>query len=137
MISKRLTYGTIVLLAAAALPAFAQVDIKAAFVKHLKTSKDFTLKVADQMPEATYNFKLTPPQMSFAEQMVHLSQTLDAFLSSFGGERPSDAKPATMSNAGAGCPGSAHTVGWIGPSTSTSDSWQKATKFSLLDGLQC
>jgi uncharacterized damage-inducible protein DinB len=83
--------------AAAARPACAQTDIKALVLKHLQTSRDFTLKVADQMPEATYNFKLTPPQMSFAEQMVHLSQTLDAFLSSFGGERPSDAKPATMS----------------------------------------
>jgi len=84
-------------LAAASLPAFAQVDAKAAYLKHLKTSKDFTLKVANQMPEASYDFKLTPPQMSFAEQLVHLSQSLDFFLASFSGEKPKGSKPASMS----------------------------------------
>jgi hypothetical protein len=54
-------------------PASAQMDIRAIAVKHLTTSRDFTLKVADQMPDADYGFKLTPPQMSFAEQMVHLA----------------------------------------------------------------
>jgi uncharacterized damage-inducible protein DinB len=83
------------LLALASTQAFAQ-DIKATYLKHLKTSRDFSLKVAAQMPEATYDFKLTPPQMSFAEQMVHLSGSLDYFLSSFSGEKPSGAKPASM-----------------------------------------
>ena len=55
-------------------PARAQVDIKAAVIKHLTTSRDFTLKVANQMPEADYGVKLTPPQMSFAEQMAHLAE---------------------------------------------------------------
>src|ERR1700688_4874422 len=85
----------IALMATAALPAFAQIDVKAAFLKHLKTSKDFTLKVADQMPESTYDFKLTPPQMSFAEQMVHLSQAFDEFLAPLTGESVSG-KPASM-----------------------------------------
>jgi len=70
---------TLALIAAAATPAFAQMDVKAVVVRHLKISREFTLKVADQMPEASYDFKLTPPQMSFAEQMVHLSQTLNDF----------------------------------------------------------
>jgi len=83
-------------LAAASLPAFSQVDVKAAYLKHLKVSKDFTLKVANQMPEASYNFKLTPPQMSFAEQIVHLSQSMDFFLSSFSGQKPKESKPASM-----------------------------------------
>jgi uncharacterized damage-inducible protein DinB len=78
--------------------AFAQ-DIKATYLKHLKTSREFTLKVAGQMPEASYDFKLTPPQMSFAEQMVHLSGSLDFFLSSFSGEKPKNAKPASMKKA--------------------------------------
>jgi len=82
----------------AASPIFAQ-DIKATVVKHLKTSRDFTLKVAGQMPEASYDFKLTPPQMSFADQMVHLSGSLDFFLSSFSGEKPKNAKPASMKKA--------------------------------------
>src|SRR5215467_3985315 len=77
--------------------AFAQADAKAAVLKHLKTSRDFTLKVADQMPESSYDFKLTPPQMSFAEQMVHLSQAFDEYLSPFFGGTPNPAKPASLS----------------------------------------
>ena len=84
------------LIASSAVPAFAQVDVKAAVLKHLKTSREFTLKVADQMPESTYDFKLTPPQMSFAEQMVHISQSLEYFLATIAGEKPNAGKPASM-----------------------------------------
>jgi len=84
------------LVSAVALPAVAQTDIKAIVLKHLKTSRDFTLKVAEQMPESTYDFKLTPPQMSFAEQMVHLSQSLAVFVSPFSGEQPNPSKPVSM-----------------------------------------
>ena len=90
---------TIVLIASSAVPAFAQVDVKAAVLKHLKTSREFTLKVADQMPESTYDFKLTPPQMSFAEQMVHLSQSMEFFVSPIYGEKGNPAKPASMKKA--------------------------------------
>jgi uncharacterized damage-inducible protein DinB len=84
-------------IAVASLPAFAQADFKDAVVKHLKTSRDFTLKVADQMPEADYGFKLTPPQMSFAEQITHLAQEQAGFLSTFSGGKPDSGKPASMS----------------------------------------
>ena len=90
---------TIALIATAALPAFAQMDVKAAFLKHLKTSKEFTLKVANQMPDASYDFKLTPPQMSFAEQMVHLSQALDFFVSPIFGEKANPPKAPSMKKA--------------------------------------
>ena len=56
---------TLACIAVASIPAFAQTGAKAAIVKHLTTSRDFTLKVAEQMPEADYAFKLTPPQMSW------------------------------------------------------------------------
>jgi uncharacterized damage-inducible protein DinB len=88
----------IAVLAATAIPAFAQ-DFKAAALKHLKISKDFTLQVANQMPEASYDFKLTPPQMSFAEQMVHLSQSSAFFVAPIFGEKPAPAKPASMKKA--------------------------------------
>src|SRR5215831_18671735 len=88
---------TVVFTALTGLPVFAQLDVKAAVVKHLKTSRDFTLKVAEQMPEADYGFKLTPPQMSFAEQMVHLAQEQSGFLSPFSGPAPAQSKPASMS----------------------------------------
>jgi hypothetical protein len=99
MLSHRLRFTTAwipVLLAAAALPASAETDIKSIVLKHLQTSRDFTLKVADQMPESAYSFKLTPPQMSFAEQMVHLSQALEVFWSPFFGGSPAFAKPASF-----------------------------------------
>jgi len=87
------------LLAAAALPASAQTDLKPTVLKHLQTSRDFTLKVADQMPESAYSFKLTPPQMSFAEQMLHLSQALTVFWTPFFSGSPEFAKPSSLSKA--------------------------------------
>jgi uncharacterized damage-inducible protein DinB len=83
-------------LALAGLPAFGQVDVKAAFLKHLKISRDFTLKVADQMPEADYGFKLTPPQMSFADQITHLAQSQTEFLGAFSNGQLNPGKPASM-----------------------------------------
>ena len=77
-------------------PAHAQ-DVTATVVKHLTTSRDFTLKVADQMPEADYGFKLTPPQMSFAEQMVHLAQEQAGLLAPLSAQAPARSKPASMS----------------------------------------
>jgi len=78
-------------------PAVAQTDIKAIVVKHLTTSRNFTLKVAEQMPEADYGFKLTPPQMSFGEQMAHLASDQANLLAPFTNAKPSPGKPASMS----------------------------------------
>ena len=89
----RLTSLTSILACACVLfatqPVSAQTDIKAIIVKHLTTSRDFTLKVADQMPEADYGFKLTPPQMSFAEQMTHLASEQAGLLAPFSSENRS------------------------------------------------
>jgi uncharacterized damage-inducible protein DinB len=84
---------------AAAIPAHSQDFVKDTIVKHLKTSKAFTLKVAEAMPEGSYDFKLTPPQMSFAEQMVHLSQGFEYFTSGFTGAKPNPGKAASMKKA--------------------------------------
>jgi uncharacterized damage-inducible protein DinB len=78
-------------------PVEAQANTAAIVVKHLNTSRDFTLKVADQMPEADYGFKLTPPQMSFAEQMVHLAGDQANLLAPLTGGKPKPSKPASMS----------------------------------------
>jgi uncharacterized damage-inducible protein DinB len=85
------------ILVALAIPALGQTPFQAEVVKHLTTSRDFTLKVADAMPAADYGFKLTPPQMSFAEQMTHLSQSLNYFLSTFSGQKPNPGKPKSES----------------------------------------
>ncbi len=86
---------SLILLAAAvaAVPVCAQDNVKADILKHLRTSREFTVKVAEAMPAADYGFKLTPPQMSFAGQMVHLAQSLTYFTSPFLGEKPNPAKP--------------------------------------------
>jgi uncharacterized damage-inducible protein DinB len=94
--SSMIPYMAIAFMAAFAAPAFAQNEVQLV-LKHLKTSQEFTLKVADQMPEADYSFKLTPPQMSFAEQIVHLTQALDEYVTPFSGQKPNPAKPASMS----------------------------------------
>jgi uncharacterized damage-inducible protein DinB len=78
------------------IPVLAQGDFQSTIAKHLKTSRDFTVKVAEAMPATNYDFKLTPPQMSFAEQLVHLSQGLTYFLSTFSGEKPNPGKPKSM-----------------------------------------
>ena len=97
MTSRLCIPRTLVVFAAlAGIPAFAQTDAKAAVLKHLKTSRDFTLKVADQMPEADYGFKLTPPQMSFAEQMAHIAQDQAYILAPFSSNSPDPGKPASM-----------------------------------------
>lgn len=90
-------FSLITVMAALGAPLMAQSDVKAAVLKHLQTSRDFTLKVADQMPEADYGFKLTPAQMSFGEQMVHLAQGHEYFLSGIFGQKPNPGKPASMS----------------------------------------
>jgi uncharacterized damage-inducible protein DinB len=87
------------LTAAIVAPSFAQGDVKTAILKHLKTSREFTLKVAEQMPAADYDFKLTPPQMSFAEQLVHLSQSGEYFLSPMFGTKANPGKPASLKKA--------------------------------------
>ena len=83
-------------------PAFPQnstasPDIKSVILKHLKTSEDFSAKVAEAMPAENYDFKLTAEQMSFGGQMTHLSQALGYFTSAFTGEKPGGKKPASNS----------------------------------------
>ena len=84
-------------LAALAMPALGQTTFQAEVVKHLTTSRDFTLKVAEAMPAADYGFKLTPPQMSFAGQMIHISQSFTYFLSTFSGQKANPGKPKSES----------------------------------------
>jgi uncharacterized damage-inducible protein DinB len=43
------------------------------FIHDWQISRQFTLDVADAMPAEFYNFKPTPEQMTFGEQMVHIA----------------------------------------------------------------
>jgi uncharacterized damage-inducible protein DinB len=104
MLTSRLGWGLMLsLLCGFGAGARAQSDsnseMKAVFLKHLAISRDFTLKVAEQMPAADYDFKLTPEQMSFGEQMVHLAQTFDEFVSPVSGKKLELGNPASMGKA--------------------------------------
>src|SRR5690348_12318277 len=45
------------------------------FVKDWQISKQFTLAVAEKMPEADYGFKATPAEMSFGGLMLHIADS--------------------------------------------------------------
>src|SRR5919199_5828114 len=95
----------VVLLSATVLsPAFGQElsasgDLKTMVLKHLKTSEEFTVKVAEAMPEADYEFKLTPDQMTFGGQFTHLSQAVLHYLAPLFSEKPASEKPPSAKKA--------------------------------------
>jgi len=58
----------------AGLPAFAQADIKAAVVKHLKTSRDFTL--INRIPDFWDNLNRTIYEVKFISGEVRYTQQI-------------------------------------------------------------
>ena len=85
-------------------PAFGQElsasgDLKTMVLKHLKTSEEFTVKVAEAMPESDYDFKLTPDQMTFGGQITHLAQAILHYLAPLSTEKPAASKPASTKKA--------------------------------------
>src|SRR3954469_18247287 len=95
----------VVLLTATVLgPAFGQElsasgDLKTMVLKHLKTSEEFTVKVAEAMPEADYDFKLMPDQMTFGGQITHLTQAVLHYLAPLSTEKTAASKPASTKKA--------------------------------------
>jgi uncharacterized damage-inducible protein DinB len=63
---------------------------------HWNTSKEFTIAVAKQMPDADYSFKPNPEQMSFGEQMAHIATSNAYFFSLFTGGKSPISKPANF-----------------------------------------
>ena len=72
LITMRTTLLSLFLVAVAPVFGFDDSTVKL-LKKHVQTSRDFTIAVAKQMPDDQYAFKLTPEQMSFGEQMVHIA----------------------------------------------------------------
>jgi uncharacterized damage-inducible protein DinB len=54
-------------------PAMLPVDD---FIRDWQISKRFTLAVAQAMPASSYDFKATPEEMTFGDQMIHLTASL-------------------------------------------------------------
>ena len=48
---------------------------RADFIQNWKTSKEFTIAVAEAMPEEFYGYKANPAEMSFAGLMVHIANS--------------------------------------------------------------
>jgi hypothetical protein len=82
-----------------ALPALAGEDIVPKLLQHWKTSKAYTIAIAQQMPEADYGFRPNPDEMTFKEQLMHIAGMNDYFMSKITGVKAPLAKPATLDKA--------------------------------------
>jgi len=61
---------------------FDSLFLDAAIAK-LQNSNEYTLKVANLMPEEKYGFKPVPDEMSFGEQLLHIASNLNWLTSSY------------------------------------------------------
>jgi uncharacterized damage-inducible protein DinB len=57
-------------------------------VQKLENAKDYTIAVASLMPDSLYNYSPSPAEMSFREQLIHISQNLYWLSSSYIAEKP-------------------------------------------------
>ncbi|MCM5530631.1 DinB family protein [Parasegetibacter sp. NRK P23] len=66
----------------------------------LENSKEYTLKVADLMPEHQYGFRPTKEEMSFGEQLLHICSNLGWLSSSYlsTGNNPVSKKDSNLQN---------------------------------------
>ena len=48
-----------------------------------KNAKNYTLKIAELMPEEKYDFKPVPEEMSFGEQLVHIAKNMNWLSSAY------------------------------------------------------
>jgi uncharacterized damage-inducible protein DinB len=87
--------------AAATLPLASAADNEIeVFTAHWKKSKDLTLKVAEAMPPANYDYKPFNGASSFGAEMQHLAQAEGFYLGQLGkGGRPPSAPKGDTSKA--------------------------------------
>ncbi len=53
------------------------------FAKKWENAKVYTIKFAEAMPEADYNYKPVPAEMTFGEQLVHIAQNMTGLSSAY------------------------------------------------------
>ncbi|MBV8828285.1 MAG: DinB family protein [Acidobacteriaceae bacterium] len=66
-------------------------------VKHWQTSRDFSVAVAEAMPEDAYSFKASEPEMNFGEQINHIALANANYCSAALGTKSSVVKGADNS----------------------------------------
>ncbi len=69
------------------LPLLAQpITPKDVFLEKWTNSKEYLLGIAEAMPEEAYDFKPTERQMTFAEQLIHITKNMEWLSSSYFGK---------------------------------------------------
>ena len=69
---------------------FAQQDnFIADYLERMENSRKYLILVAEMMPEDAYNFKATPEEMSFAENLMHIGYAMNWHSQSLLGGRES------------------------------------------------
>jgi uncharacterized damage-inducible protein DinB len=91
---------TLIAMVCLAWSTFAQDNMPASLLAHLKTSHAFTVKVAEQMPEGDYGFKVNSKQMTYAELIIHIAKSLYFYYGALAGAQPMDYEPAAKTKAG-------------------------------------
>lgn len=66
------------------------------WIKHLRTAKELTLAVAEAMPDENYSFRPNPEEMSFGEQLDHLSRAQAGACARVTDAKSPVTKPETM-----------------------------------------
>ena len=65
----------------------------ATFLKRWNIAKEFTLKVAEVMPNESYDFKANPVEMGFGKLLTHLSAANTRYFQRIKGEAPPMKEP--------------------------------------------
>lgn len=63
--------------------AQSQDSLQVQLARKWVNSKTYALKMAESMPEDSYNFKPVPEEMSFKEQLLHIAQNIKWLSSSY------------------------------------------------------
>lgn len=81
-----------IVLAAVASPAAAQnATLKAELLKDWLESKDLMMKITAEMPADKFGYKPTPPQRSYAEQVMHVATSNVSGIGTLRGKTPAPA----------------------------------------------
>ena len=81
--------------AVAARPAKAAGASAEAYLKRWNTAKEFTIKVAQEMPAEHYEFKPTPEMRAFGALMIHLGGANTRYFARIAGQAPPLKDPPT------------------------------------------
>jgi uncharacterized damage-inducible protein DinB len=68
-------------------------NFAAELINEFKVSHVYTMECAQSMPEKSYDFRPTPEERSFGQQMVHIAEALDALYQMLIADKPAPMQP--------------------------------------------